>query len=151
MWQRYRLELESFLSGNGRVLALIFGMSTLSRKHSSKIYGGFLDELKQLYDGEISTTKTSKSIRILFNWTRLNHLSARRARDGQLSVIPVTDPQSKLCPFCGEHRFHFMTYHLLWSCPMLETSEELFWANNSNNFAGNLVFLEGIQAKIDDL
>ena len=150
--QRYRNELTYFLEGSGRIISLYFGKDELRRAHERRVYGGFLDELKHLYNDDISTTKTSKSIKVLFNWTRLNHLSAQRAQDGQLRLIPAWDRDSgKLCPFCGQHRFHFVTNHLLWNCPMVEGSYDMLWVKNPNNFTKNIAFLEGIQARIDDL
>ena len=142
----YQAELETFLSGNGRILALIFGRGVMHRKHKARIYGGFLQELKQLYNDDISTTKTSKSIRVLLNWTRFNFLSIDRHRN----VIPIPKRGSGLCPLCGLNRFKFVAYHIIWLCRAVDRSKALTWVNNKD-FTENIVFLEGIQAEISRL
>ena len=144
--ERYRAELETFLSGNGRILSLIFGRGAMHRKYRSKIYSGFLHELKLLYNDDISTTRTSKSIRVLFNWTRFNFLSIDRQR----KVIPIPKRESGLCPLCGLNRFKFVAYHLIWLCRAVDRHCDLIWVNNKD-FTENLVFLEGIQASISRL
>jgi hypothetical protein len=145
--EKYRAELETFLDGNGRILSLMFGRGDMHRRHSCKTYGSFLPELKQLYDDNISTTNTSKSIRVLFNWTKLNYLSI----DDRGKVIPVPKQEPALCPFCGLNRFKFVANHLIWICRAVERDCELTWANNHNDFARNISFLEGIQAQISRL
>ena len=44
----YQKELDQFLSNNGRLFTMIFGLSHFMEKYRNKIYSGFIDELRIL-------------------------------------------------------------------------------------------------------
>ena len=143
----YQCELNKFLSKNGRILTMIYGYDILMNKYKNKPYHGFFDEINKIYNGNISTSNIKKSIKILFNWTKLNYLTINN--DNKLTQI--TNLLPKRCPFCGNNR-SFVAYHLIWLCPRFNQirHDDLGWIGRED-FTKNLDFIEEVQTEIDSL
>ena len=142
----YASELEDFLQSNGKVFTLVFGLDTLVQKHIKKPYQGFFEELKILYDGDITTTKIKQSIKVMINSTRLNWTSC----DDLKNVITAVGDSPRKCPFCGLIRGKFAAFHLIWTCSAIPRNHKLRW-NGELSFKRNISFLEGLQLRIDEL
>ena len=92
-----------FLSKNGK---FYHDLWICYNKIKNKIYHGFIDELNDVYNNNASTTNIRKSIKTLFNWTKLNHLTINDDR----KLVLINNDNDKKCPVCGNHR-SFIPYH----------------------------------------
>ena len=144
----YINDLEYFLKHHGKILSVIHGSYVdIFDLYKNRVYSGMIDELKVIYNNDIFTNNLKKSIRILFNWTRLNYLTINN-QSGKL--VPVTSDQLKRCPFCKKRRSGSISYHLLWLCDQLGRKDEMYWTKKQN-FEENIKFAEKVQTMIDNL
>ena len=139
----YRSELDTFLSRDGEIFVAVFGRGHLTQTHRRKPYGGFMDEMRFLYDGDISTTKISKSIKMLINCTKCNWIHSKL-------LIPADGSDSKYCVFCDEPRRANAAMHLITDCVETEGRGPMQWLN-CVDFRENLEFLERLQLRTDEL
>ena len=123
----------------------MFGVEKIHNKYKNKIYSGMINEMKILYNNNISTSKITKSIKVLFNNTKLQYLTI----DTNDNIIPITNMDVKLCPFCNKTR-NDVFYHLGWLCSKVSRPLNLTWSFKKD-FTQNVTFLEELQTKIDNL
>ena len=139
----YRSELDTFISSNGRLFEVVFGRRHLDRKRRSKPYSGFLDEMRFLFGGDISTAKISKSIDIMINSTKCNWIHSK-------AVIPDDGSDTKYCALCDQSRCKCASSHLIWDCPAVRRPVAMQWLR-CDDFKENLEFLEQLQLRVDEL
>ena len=123
---------------------MIFGHDVLMQKYRRLVYHGFLDELKRIYNDQISTNKLSKSIKLLINSTRLNWMT----KDDK-GVLVSAGNRVKKCPFC-DGSIQNAAYHLIWLCSEVTRPDDMKWTKRSDH-TENIRFLEGLQLAIDEL
>ena len=133
----YRSEFDSFITGNGRVIALMFGLNNIRIRHSEDPYCGFMRELKIIYSNNISTENISRSLKVLMNSTKLNYCCGKSDGD-------------KYCPFCNKKLVNRAAFHLISLCPEVPRKEDMKWLD-CRNFSENVMFLEELQLMIDGL
>ena len=108
----YLNELETFLKKNGRIFVAIFGYDTLHSKYKNKPYSGLFDELKLIFNDNMSTNEICKSIKVLMNFTKLNYSTI----DSNSKLVPCSNKGDHLCPFCGLKWRRCASTHLIWFC-----------------------------------
>ncbi len=147
----YRNELSNFLSDkNGRILNLITGMDTIIKEYNTKIYSGLFEIVELIYGVDISTNKLIKSIKVLFNWTKLNFLTTKTIAN-VVTVTNIGNGLEKRCPLCNCRRSS-SNFHLIWTCKALDMirNKNLTWTKKTD-YTGNILFLEEVQRKINEI
>ena len=105
----YRKQLLHFLEGNGNVLARIFGYDNLIRKYWNHPYSGFLDEIKVICGGNISTNSIADKIKIILNCSKANYM----ALGGNGKIVQAKGDNRRICPLCGLKRYSNASHHLI--------------------------------------
>eukprot|EP01084_Bolivina_argentea_P154964 270095_1 len=74
----YKDELDTFVAKNGRIFASMIGPDIVYDKYKNRTYSGMIDELKYLYNDNISSLDIKGSIKVLLNWTKANWYTANK-------------------------------------------------------------------------
>ena len=106
-------------------------------------YCGFLEELREFYDGDISTEKVSKSIGVLINATRYNWAGTVVRKD-------ANGMDERCCTFCKKPKRDTAAMHLVFECRHFERDGAMQW-NQRTNFKEKIVFLEHLQLRTEQL
>ena len=135
--------MDTFLASNGKMLGMIFGRRSVLRIRNGTPYGGFIENIRTLYGDDISTDKISRSMRVMVNATKYQWHAAMnvQAPDGSMW---------KCCPFCELPRREDSAKHLILDCPAVGRPDAMQW-NDCTDFRENIVFLEQLQLRIDEL
>ncbi len=139
----YESELDTFLKRHGRVFVAVFGLDVLAKRHRKRPYRGLLEEIGFLYGGDVSTTKMTKSVKVLINSTKLNYVRSNEEGSDGVSAVDV-------CPLCHRRRNEAANIHAIWHCPAVARSGDMQWLH-CKDFKENLQFLEELQLRIDEL
>ena len=97
-----------------------------------------------MFNNNISTNNIKNSIKISFNWTKLNWI--KQPLDNLINNNKI--PRMKYCRLCDAPRGE-TNYHLMWLCTKVERLENLNWKNNQQSMKKKVLFLEKIQRQID--
>lgn len=145
----YTAELDKFISKNGRIFASLIGPDVIYDKYKGKIYPAMIDELKFIYDGNISSSNIKQSIKTLFNWTKLNWFNGNIKSNLNSFPFANQDDPYKYCPLCGLKRMNVQS-HLIWVCKSVKRTNSLSWLKVKKP-SDNISFLKATQILIDDL